>query len=88
MTPWTVAHQAPLSMEFSKQEYWSRLPFITPGDLPNPGIILMPLVSSALASVFFTTVLPGKPINISNLFLILSDIEVLFENESIAFIVS
>ena len=37
-TPWTVAHQAPLSMEFSRQEYWSRLPFPSPGDLPNPGI--------------------------------------------------
>ena len=48
----------------------------------------MPLVSSALASVFVTTVLPGKPIHISNLLLILSDIEVLFENESTAFIVS
>ena len=33
-----TAHQAPLSMEFSKQEYWSGLPFLTPGDLPNPGI--------------------------------------------------
>ncbi len=37
-TPWTVAHQAPLSMGFSRQEYWSGLPFPTPGDLPNPGI--------------------------------------------------
>ena len=37
-TPSTVAHQAPLSMEFSKQEYWSGLPFLTPGDLPDPGI--------------------------------------------------
>ena len=37
MTPWTVAHQAPLSMEFSRQEYWSGLLFPTPGDLPNPG---------------------------------------------------
>ena len=36
--PRTVAHQAPLSMGFSKQEYWSRLPFPPPGDLPNPGI--------------------------------------------------
>ena len=35
---WTVAHQAPLSMEFSRQEYWSRLPFPSPGDLPDPGI--------------------------------------------------
>ena len=36
--PWTVAHQAPLSMEFPKQEYWSGLPFPSPGNLPNPGI--------------------------------------------------
>ena len=36
--PWTVAHQAPLSMEFSRQEYWSGLPFPSPGDLPEPGI--------------------------------------------------
>ena len=38
VTPWTVAYQAPLSMEFSRQEYWSGLPFPSPGDLPNPGI--------------------------------------------------
>ena len=38
VTPWTVAHQAPLSMEFSRQEYWSGLPFPSPEDLPNPGI--------------------------------------------------
>ena len=37
-TPWTVAFQAPLSMEFSRQEYWSGLPFPTPKDLPDPGI--------------------------------------------------
>ena len=37
-TPWTVACQASLSMEFSRQEYWSGLPFTSPGDLPNPGI--------------------------------------------------
>ena len=36
--PWTIAHQAPQSMEFSRQEYWSGLPFPSPGDLPNPGI--------------------------------------------------
>ena len=36
--PWTVAHQAPLSLEFSRQEYWSGLPFPSPGDLLNPGI--------------------------------------------------
>ena len=40
VTPWTVARQAPLSMEFSRQEYWSRLPFTSPGNLPNPGIQL------------------------------------------------
>ena len=37
-TPWTVAYQAPRSMEFSRQEYWSGLPFASPGDLPKPGI--------------------------------------------------
>ena len=40
VTPWTIAHQAPLSMGFSRQEYWSGLPFPSPGDLPNPGIKL------------------------------------------------
>ena len=38
MTPWTVAYQAPPSMEFSRQAYWSGLPFPSPGDLPGPGI--------------------------------------------------
>ena len=38
VTPWTVAHQPPLSMDFSRQEYWSGLPFPSPGDLLNPGI--------------------------------------------------
>ena len=38
VTPWTVAHPAPLSMGFSKQEYWNGLPFPSPGDLPNSGI--------------------------------------------------
>ena len=37
-TPWTVAYQAPPSMEFSRQEYWSGLPFPSPGDLPDPGV--------------------------------------------------
>ena len=40
VTPWTVAHQAPLSMEFPRQEYWSGLPFPSPGDLPNPRVEL------------------------------------------------
>ena len=52
-TPWTIAHQAPLSMEFFKQEYWSRLSFPTPGDLPNPGT---KSASPALAGGFFTSV--------------------------------
>ena len=55
VTPWTTARQPPLSMEFSRQEYWCRLPFPTPGDLPNPGIKLMSLVSLALAYEFFTS---------------------------------
>ena len=38
VTPWTVAHQAPLSMEFSRQEYWSRFSFSSPGGLPKPGV--------------------------------------------------
>ena len=59
-TPWTVACQAPRSMEFSKQEHWSRLPFPTPGDLPDPEIEPSSLVSPALAGWFFTTAPPGK----------------------------
>ena len=47
--------QAPLSMEFSRQEYWSRLPFFTPGDLPNPGIEPESLVSPTLAGRFLIT---------------------------------
>ena len=45
VTPWTVAHQAPLSMEFSRQEYWSGLPLPSPGELPEPGIEPSSLVS-------------------------------------------
>ena len=59
-TPWTVACQAPLSMEFSRQEYWSGLPFPTPGDIPNPGIEPEFPASPELAGGFFTTVPPGK----------------------------
>ena len=51
---WTVTHQAPLSMGFSRQEYWSGLPFPSPGDLPNPGIEPMSLMFPALAARFFT----------------------------------
>ena len=53
-TPWTVAHQAPLSMEFSRQEYWSGLPFPSPRDLPDPGI-------KPGSSTLQTDVLPSEP---------------------------
>ena len=53
--PWTVACQSLLSMEFSRQEYWSWLPYPPPGDLSHPGIELVSLVSSALAGRFFIT---------------------------------
>ena len=55
VTSWTVAHQTPLSKEFSRQEYWSRLPDPFPGDLSNTGIKLRSLTSSALAGGFLTT---------------------------------
>ena len=54
--PWTVAHQAPLSMKFSRQEYWSGLPFSPSGDLPRPGIEpVVPVACIGLAGRFFTT---------------------------------
>ena len=64
-TPWTVAHWASLSMEFSRQDYWSGLPFPPPGDLPNPGI--KPAspgspTASALAGRFFIPEPMGKPL--------------------------
>ena len=52
---WTVAGQAPLSVRFSRQEYWSGLPFPSPENLPNPGIEPLFLISPALAGQFFTT---------------------------------
>ena len=50
-TPWTVANQAPPSMGFSGQEYWSGLPFLSPGNLPDPGIKPMSLTSPAFAGM-------------------------------------
>ena len=58
LTPRTVAHQATLSMGFPRQEYWSGLPFPSPGGLPDLGI---ELASPALAGGFFTTEPPEKP---------------------------
>ena len=52
---WTVAHQAPLSMGISRQEYWSRLLFPSSGDLPDPGVEFVSLMSPALVGGFFTT---------------------------------
>ena len=61
VTPWTVAPQAPLSMEFSRQEYGRWLPLPTPGDLPDPGIEPESLMPLAFTGRFFTTEPPGKP---------------------------
>ena len=60
-TLWTVACQAPLSMGFSRQEYWSELPFPPPGGCPHPGVESTSPVFPALAGRFFTTVPPWKP---------------------------
>ena len=60
-TTWAVTHQAPLSMRFPRSEYWSGLPFPSPGDLPNPGIKTTSPASPALAGGFFTTEPPEKP---------------------------
>ena len=60
MSPWTVAHHAPLSVGFSRHEYWSGLPFPFPGDLPEPGIKATPLMSPALAGSSLLLAPPGK----------------------------
>ena len=60
-TPWTVVCQAPLSMGFSRQKYWSGLPFPPPGNLPSPEIESMSLESPALQAVSLPTEPPGKP---------------------------
>ena len=59
VTPWTVACQVPLSMEFPRLEYWGGLPFPSPGDLPNPGTEPASLGSPSSAGRFFTAP-PGK----------------------------
>ena len=53
-TPWTIARQAPLPMEFCRQEYWSGLPFPSPGRLPDPGIELESVASPVFPGGFFT----------------------------------
>ena len=62
VAPWTIACQAPMSMELSRQEHWSGLPFTPPMDLPNPGIGLKFPAGPALAGGFFTADPPGKPV--------------------------
>ena len=66
MTPWTVAHQAPLSMGFSRQEYWLLFPSL--GDIPDPGIEPR---SPALQADFLPAELPGKALYIYTLLLLL-----------------
>ena len=61
VTPWTVAYQAPLSMEFSRQENWNGLPWPPPGDLLDPGIKPISFACPSLAGTFFITVPPGSP---------------------------
>ena len=61
VTPWAVAYKAPLSMEFSRQEYWSGLPFPSPGDLPNSGI---EPGSPALQAVTLPSEPPGYPLRL------------------------
>ena len=62
--PWTVTHQAPLSMGFSKQRYWSGLPFLSPGDLPDPEIKhASPALARGFFLLFFTTEPPGKALS-------------------------
>ena len=60
-TLWTVTCQAPLSLGFSRQEYWNGLPCPPPGNLPNPGVEPTSLATPALAGGFFTTAPAGKP---------------------------
>ena len=60
VTPWTVAFQAPLSMGFSRQEYWSGLPCPSPGDIPDPGMEPECLAASALATGFPSPAPPGE----------------------------
>ena len=91
--PWIVAHQAPLYMGLSWQEYWSRLSFYHPGHLPHPGSEAMSLTSPELAGKFFTTTPPGKPsdsciyhqVKIQNNSIITSIFHILFKTIHIIF---
>ena len=65
VTPWTVAHQAPLSMEFFRQEYWNGLPCPPPGDLPNPGIVQFSSVAQLCPTLCdpMNCSMPGLPVH-------------------------
>ena len=65
VTPWTINCQAAQSMEFSMEEYWSRLSILTPGKLPQPGIKPRSLAPLALMGIFFTNVPPRQPLIIT-----------------------
>ena len=71
VTPWTVALQGPLSMRFSRQEYWNRLPCSNPEDLPHPGIEPESLTFPALAGEFFTTSVTWQALSIFQMIQIL-----------------
>ena len=73
-TPWTVSHQAPQSMGFFRQEYWSGLPFPIPGILPDPGIEPMSPMSPALAGRFFTHCATWETQYLSNLVFLDNDL--------------
>ena len=70
-TPWTVARQAPLSMGFSRQEYWSGLPWSPPGDLPDPGIESQSLMSPAWTGGFFTARATWRSLSLKSLYSII-----------------
>ena len=83
MTPWTLAHQAPVFMGFSRQEYWRGQSFPSPGDLPNPGI---ETGSPTMQADSILSELPGKPVLINLLKIICSKSGLIFEakNENIS----
>ena len=84
VTPWTAAHQAPLFMEFSRQEYWSRLPFLPPGIFLTQGSNLHLFASPALAGRFFTTASPRKP-HLNALFKLYNNYKRSFDHQFIPF---
>ena len=87
MTPWTVARQAPLSMGFSRQEHWSEWPFLSPGDLPDPGINQIKLMSPELGGRFFTTEPPRKSTFFAYCICIILLHSTFFSNQTLALVI-